>query len=809
MLLSYNWLKELIEFDLAPEDLADKLTMLGIEVEEINDFGNKYDGFFTGKVISCKKHPNADKLSLCEVSTGGDELHKVVCGAPNVAEGQNIVMGKIGAVVPSAGFELKKAKIRGEESHGMICSETELELGDDSSGIMILPESAEPGIPLSKYFNLNDTILELSITPNRSDCNSHIGIAREVSALTGKEVKLPVSEICDDKQSDKNINDLINIEIKDSYKCPRYSARMVVDAEIKESPDWLKQRLSMIGLRPINNVVDITNFVLMEIGQPLHAFDYDLLNGHKIIVQTVENKTKFTTLDEKERELDDEMLMICDAERPVAIGGVMGGMNSEINDNTKNILIESAYFNPSSVRKTAKKLGINSDSSYRFERGVDYDNIITALDRATHLIAELSGGKIVEGTIDEYPNPQHTNELNLRFERARKIIGADISDQQMIMYLKRLNFNILAIDEGNSVTVKAPSYRVDMNLEIDLIEEIARMYNYNAITPDFTSKINFNAEPLPKELSTPERKEKLSNYLVHNGFDEIITQNMIDPASSEFLTDNPVKLANPLGEDLSIMRASVIPSIMKVVRYNLRMGNKNLKLFEIGKSFRKAYNDENTPVKGYKENEELAVVITGLLSPKQWGIDGKKADYYDIKGIVQDIFGYLNIEDIKFKPLKNESKLFGKNTLGIFLKKYQIGIVGEADKKLLNHFDIEEKVYLADINMDVIYDIHIPAKTYTKVAPYPSMERDLSFVFDGKFKAESVYNEIWQMGGKYLKDVQIFDVYTGKSLDGKTAIGFTMHFSSPERTLTDKEVDKSINKIINTIESKYDCKLRK
>jgi phenylalanyl-tRNA synthetase beta chain len=804
MLLSYNWLKELIEFDYTPAELAEKLTMLGIEVEEITDFGKKYDGFITAEVKEREKHPDADKLSLCKVFTGSETLD-IVCGAPNVAAGQKVILGQIGAVVPVGDFELKKAKIRGAESYGMICSETELDFGDDGSGIMVLPDDTEIGRPIAEYLKLNDTIIEVFVTPNRSDCNSHIGIAREIAALTGKNINIPGTDIV---ENDNDINESIKVEINAPDKCPRYTARMVRNAQIKESPQWLKQRLTMLGLRPINNVVDVTNYVLMEMGQPLHAFDYDLVAGKKIIVQTVADKTKFTTLDEKERELDSEMLMICDAEKPVAVGGVMGGMNSEINDNTKNILIESAYFNPSSVRRTAKKLGINSDSSYRFERGVDYNNILNALNRAAKLIAELTGGVIEKGYIDEYPNPQAESSIALRFDRARKVIGIDISNEKIVEYLEKLNFKIIEKDD-KSVVVLHPSYRVDMEQEIDLIEEIARMYNYNDITPDFSSRIDFSSEGLPKHLSVPPQKEKVSNYLVSNGFDEIITQNMLDPKTSVFFTDEPVTLANPLGEELSIMRSSVIPSIMKVVRYNLRMGNKNLKLFEIGKTFHKVNENVQTPVKGYLENEELTIAMTGLTVPKQWGEQSAKADFYDIKGVVQNIFEYLKIEGIKFKPSKQESKAFGKNSIGIFFKKNQLGIVGEVDAKLLKHYDIEDNVFIANIDLSKVYEIEVPERKYKKVPPYPSMERDLSFVFSGDFEAEKIYNVIEQSAGKYLTDIQIFDVYKGKNLGGKTSIGFTMHYSSPERTLTDKEVDQSINKIIKNVESKFECELRK
>ena len=467
MYASLNWLKELVDFSMSTEELDQTLTMLGIEVEGIVDYRKKFENFYTAKVLTKEKHPDADKLSLCTVDCAG-ETYNVVCGAPNVEAGQNIAFGKLGAVVPSAGFKLVKRKIRGIESEGMICSQVELETGEDKSGIWVLPDDAPNGIPLVEYLNLDDIVFDISLTPDRADCLSHIGIARDLAAYLGTEVKMPKFEL---KEDGPDIEDSLSIEIKNTEKCPRYAARIVRGAKIHESEEWLKNRLIKLGLRPINAVVDATNFVLMEMGQPLHAFDLDTVEGNKIVVQTAEEGEKFTTLDSLERKLDSNMLMICDAKKPVAIGGVMGGENSEISNSTTNILIESAYFNPSSIRKTSKKLAIQSEASYRFERGVDIDNIINAMDRAAELIARLTGGTVDKGFIDNYPLKHENIKCTLRFNQARRLIGVDIPNEDMCNMLNQLKFKTINKDE-DSVTVEIPSWRVDCQYEVDLIEEI-------------------------------------------------------------------------------------------------------------------------------------------------------------------------------------------------------------------------------------------------------------------------------------------------------------------------------------------------
>jgi phenylalanyl-tRNA synthetase beta chain len=804
MNISLKWLKELVDFDMTTEELDLTLTMLGIEVEGIVDYKKKYENFYTAKVLKKEKHPDADKLSLCVVECQGEQFN-VVCGAPNVEAGQNVAFGKLGAVVPSAGFKLEKRKIRGYESEGMICSQNELETGEDKSGIWVLPEDAQLDIPLVDYLALDDVVFEIGITPDRADCLSHIGIARDLAAYLGKEINMPEIDVI---ENGPDINESGTIEILDQEKCPRYAARIIRNVEIKESDDWLKNILVKLGLRPINNVVDITNFVLMEMGQPLHAFDLNKLEGRKIIVQTAKDGEKFTTLDSQERTLDSDMLMICDGVKPIAVGGVMGGENTEVTTDTTNILLESAYFNPSSIRKTAKKLGIQSDASYRFERGVDINNIITALDRASALIAKMTGGTVDKGYIDVYPEIFVRKKATLRFNRARKLIGADISDEQMMSILHNLKFGTVRQDEG-SITVKVPSWRVDVDYEVDLIEEIARMYNYDNIEPQFSTNLNFLGNDLPEHLSVPPIKEELRRFFVPRGFQEIITYNLSDPKMAEIFTENPVRIANPLGKELSVLRPSLVPSILKVMQHNIRFGTHDISLFEIGKTFHKT-NKKDTFIEGFEEKEWLAVAISGLKQPKNWSEQAKEVDFYDIKGICEEVIECLRLEDVKFKDDIKDQTVFTKNALNIYAGKSAIGSMGEISKKMLDLFDIEQKVFILLFDLMELYGISRQTPKYSPVAPFPAMLRDIGFVVDRTINAVEILNLINNKGGKLLKDVKVFDVYEGKSIEkGKKSIAFSLTYSSPDRTLVEKDVEDSISKVVAAVEKKFNATLRK
>jgi phenylalanyl-tRNA synthetase beta chain len=803
MKISLNWLKELIDFEMSPEKLDEALTMLGIEVEGIENPAKKLDGFYVAKVVEREKHPDADKLSVCKVNIGGEDL-QVICGAPNVAAGQKVVLGTSGATVPSAGFKLVKRKIRGIESNGMICSQSELEVGEDASGIWVLPESATIGLPIAEYLGINDVIFEISVTPNRADCLSHIGIAREIAALTGNSIRYPENSI---QNSNLNINDFAKVIIEDNEKCPRYTAKLVRNCKITESPDWLKTRLQTIGLRPINAAVDITNLILMESGQPLHGFDFDKINAGTIVVKTANDKDKFTTLDSKERQLDNSMLMICDAEKYVAIAGVMGGQNSEIAESTTNILIESAYFLPSTVRKTSKKLALQSDSSYRFERGVDFENVPLACERAAFLIAELTGGEVCDGLIDIYPKPISRNQVEFRFERARKIIGADIDNNTMLDIIKSLNFEILN-SNPDSLTLSAPAYRVDISLEIDVIEEIARLYNYDNINSDFSSKIDFGLQKIKEELQAPSLRNPIRQFFVNQGFTEILTQNQTDPKSIGLFGLEPVKISNPLGEELSLMRTSLINSSLKVISHNIRNGIADIKLFEIGKIFRKT-EDANSFIPGITESENLIIALTGNNAPLQWGIKSKEYDFYDIKGIAENFGEFFGIENIKFSQNTNHP-LFSTNSLSLTYKKKLIATIGEIKKNVLKHYDIDQKVYIAEINLNEIYSSKLSKNSYQPISHFPAVSRDLAFILAKDIPAGDVLNAVKQVDNQLMKDVVLFDVYDSANLgENRKSLAFGLTFRANDRTLIESEIELVINKVINKIETQFSAQLRK
>lgn len=804
MRISYNWLKEFVNINVEAAEIDRVLTNLGIEVEKIYNNREKFEKFYVGLVEKCESVENSDHLSYCEVTTGNN-LYKVICGAPNVSVGQKVVLGTAGAVVPANGIKLEKRKIRGYESNGMICSKFELEIEEDHSGIWVLPDNATLGQPLADYLNEDDIIFEISITPNRGDCLSHLGIARELAAYFNIPVKMPQINI---SESNENISDNIKVEIKDLIKNPRYVARLIKNVNIKESPEWLKKRLISVGLRPINNVVDVTNLVLMEVNQPLHSFDFDKISGKKIVIRTAREGEKFTTLDSKERILDSEMLMICDSEKPVAIAGVMGGENSEITNQTSNVLIEAASFNPSSVRRTSKKLAIQSESSYRFERGVDFDKIIYAANRAASLIAELSGGQVVKGIVDEYPVNLFKPEINLKLSNVNKVIGISLNLNEVKSLLTRLNFDINK-DTSESLIVVPPSYRNDIELEIDVIEEIARLYGYENIEPLFVSQIDSNSSTIPEKLAIPNLRKKIKNFYVNRGYNEILTQNMIEPNVASKFTEKFVEIANPLGEELSIMRPNILPSLLKSISNNVRVGNHSLKLFEIGKEFNIS-DEKNLFIDGVKESEKLLLGIYGYSELKQWSIPERNYDFYDIKGSVIELLDFLKMKKYKFEKLSDNIPGFSANKLSISINQNQIGIFGEINKELLKIYDIEKPVFTAIIDLEKIYQLQIPEPKFTKISPFPPALRDIAFVVDESTPAGDILAEIKSNAGNYLKELSLFDIYQGKQLgEMKKSLAFNLIFSAENKTLTDEEIDPIMKKVIEKIETKFSAIVRK
>jgi len=796
--ISLNWLKEYIDLSgISVDEIVSKLTMSGLEVESVEDQNEMFKNFIVGFVEEKEKHPNADKLSLCVINNGTEKL-KVVCGAPNVAAGQKVVFAQIGAVVPNSGMKISKAKIRGAESNGMLCSESELGLSEDHSGILVLDASLKEGTSVSEALHLDDVLFELGITPNRADALSHIGVARDLAALFQRKLKLPAISI---PQSTKEIDQSASIEIADSKNCPRYSAKVILHVDIKESPDWLKRRLKAIGLRPINNIVDVTNYVLHEIGQPLHAFDLDKLADKKIIVKTAEAESLFTTLDGKERKLNEHVLLICDGEKPVAVAGVMGGENSEVTSLTKNILLESAFFHPSSIRKTSKFLGLTTDASYRFERGTDPSATIYAAERAAQLIAELGNGEVVNGAIDIYPNKIVAKEITLRLYQVERVLGYSIPYENIKNILSSLGFALKNANE-KSITVLSPTFRPDIEREIDLIEEIARINGYDLIPT--ISKI---AIPISEKIDESAFVDELRTLATGLGFNEILSIPMVTEKAAG-LFGNPIGLLNPQGSEMGYLRTSLLGSALPVVEKNINAGEKNLKFFEIGKVFAKV-NDEIVSFSDFVEEERFLLLLTGKISEKEWYADARECDFYDLKASVNECFQKKTLDN-----LLNDSYYHNGNKIFDYFfttssKKTVLGSGGKVRKDVLKQFGISQDVFCFEGSVERLKSLTQKEKTFNELLRFPKVMKDFAFVLAKDISAENVTAFIKKKGSGILKDVHPFDVFEHASLGAeKKSIAFSLTYFDTERTLTDEEVDKDFQSLIEIVQKEFNAVLR-
>jgi phenylalanyl-tRNA synthetase beta chain len=689
MKISLNWLRRYLDINMPVDSIVKGLTDLGIEVESVENQAEKLRNFVIGKVIERKKHPNADKLSVCKVDAGTGEILNIVCGAPNVDLGQTVCVALVGAVVPNGGFEIKKAKLRGEVSEGMICSAKELNLGDDHTGIMVLDTKLPIGTPFAEYLGQSDAIIEISITPNRGDLLSHLGIARELGALVKKTAVDP--EVKYDA-SGKEIASKINVEIVDTKGCLRYCGAMVEGVTVRESPEWLKNFLTSIDLRPINNIVDATNFVMMECGQPLHAFDYDRIGGKKIIIKDAKGIKKFTTLDGKERELRNDILLICDGEKPVALAGVMGGANSEISESTKIVFIESAYFDPVLTRRTSKYLGLQTDSSYRFERGIDIDRTEWACKRAAELIAELSGGKVVPGFVDEYPARLEKVKVGLRISHLNKIAGSDFSEEKVKELLGSIDI-VYSGNKDNSLIFEIPqARREDLYREIDLIEEVIRLNGYEAITEPDHDNIYLDVRDFAgRDYDTALNYE---NYLVSRGFKESITNSLIDEDDAKLFTENYVTLLNPSGKAMSVLRPNLMIGALHTIRHNFHHGAQSLKMYETGNVF--SYDDTvNGGAKRILENRSKLLINAGNCDLDFHSEKEREFDIYDMKGELEMLFGKFNIEINKLNDYYYGD--YFDCRIEYFNNDVLIASIVKFSKGFLKKFDIERSVIVCEI----------------------------------------------------------------------------------------------------------------
>ncbi len=791
-----SWLKSITAYEFAPTELADRLLNLGIEVESIEDRTEVLRGFVVGEVLTCEKHPDADRLSVCTVRDADGE-HTVVCGAPNVAAGQKIVFAPVGTVIPTAGFTIEKRKIRGIVSSGMICSESELGLSEDQSGIMVLPEESVVGTPLSTL--MGDVIYEIEVTPNRADCLSHLGIAREVAAMTGESIFLPPTEIA---SGERATADAVRIDIDRPDLCPRYVARIVRGVKIGPSPAWLQEAIRKLGLRPRNNVVDITSYVLFECGHPLHAFDFDLLAGQRIVVKTARGGKAFVTLDGRQRELPADALMICDAEKPVAIAGVMGGENSEIHDQTVNVLIESAYFNPSSIRRTSRQLGLSTDASYRFERGADIDNTVYAVNRAASMIAEIAGGSVLDGVLDVYPEPRSATLIELRFARTNEVLGTRINAERQVELLARLGFEV-DVENTERAMVGVPSYRVDVFGEIDLIEEIARLHGYDEIPDDTTATVAFDVRIDP----LLELVDRTREFFVDNGFTELVTSQLTDPETAGAY-GRAVELRNALGRDFSMMRTTLAPSLARVVALNQRYSRPDLRLFEVGKIFRRS-DSPSTPIQGIVETLELGVAIAGGAEPMAWDVRERSSDIFDLRGMLSRYFERIGLPAVTFRRSDDALWGLGAPALSIHTGEEEIGRLAPLEAGLVSRLKIDGHPVAAIFDLERMAGLLDTSRRYVPPSKYPTVVRDVSVLVPAGVPVDALEATILGAGGVLLGSVRLFDLFQGRGVKpGHKSIAWSLGFASPERTLTDEEVDAAVGSITAALERQHGAQLR-
>lgn len=808
MKISYNWLKQFLKIDWEAENTGELLTNLGLEVEGISKFESipgALEGVVVGHVISCEKHPNADRLKLTKVDIGLENPVQIICGAPNVAEGQKVAVATIGTTLYSndgESFVIKKGKIRGAESHGMICAEDELGLGESHEGIMVLSDVLAPGTPCSEVFEIEkDEVFEIGLTPNRADAMSHYGVARDLKA--GLEQRDIRTELITPSVSTFNVENRslkINVSVEDSKLAPRYCGVTLSNLIVQPSPDWLKNRLRAIGLSPINNVVDATNYVLHELGQPLHAFDADRIYGKKIVVKTMPSGTKFMTLDGEERILDKEDLMICDGEKPMCIAGVFGGINTGVTENTSSIFLESAYFDPISIRKTAKRHGLNTDASFRFERGVDINNTEYSLRRAALLISEITGGDITSDIVDLYPRKKDDYQVFLSFERIDRLIGQKIPRDTIKSILASLDIQVKnATESGLGLLI--PFYRIDVQREVDVIEEILRVYGYNNI--DFKEKLNASIAASTR-FEDHKLQKIIGDMLASRGFYEILTNSLTSPDYDEFLGKNSeksrVSMLNPLSSDLSVMRQSMLFSALDAVSYNINRKKPNLNFFEFGKTYANVSS-------AYVENKHLSLIVTGNRNENSWIYPSRPTDFYFLKAAVEQVLERLGI--INYESVSSQSVIFNE---GLCLKKGKSELVtlGMVQDAVLKAFDIKQKVYYADFNWDVLSQIISQDKTVFQSIPrYPEVKRDLALLLDTAVSFEEIKTIAYNTEKKLLKNISLFDVYTGENLPPEKksyAVGFTIQ--DEKKTLTDKQIDRIMKKLQQRFEKELGAELR-
>ncbi|WP_316816060.1 phenylalanine--tRNA ligase subunit beta [Pedobacter nyackensis] len=799
MKISYNWLKQFIQTDKTPQELSLILTDIGLEVESLETVQpvvGGLEGLVIGHVLSCVQHPNADRLRVTTVDVGGAEALQIVCGAPNVAQGQKVVVATVGTTVyPNEGepFKIKSSKIRGEASEGMICAEDEIGLGVSHDGIMVLPEDTVVGTTAKAYFKLEDDYLfEIGLTPNRADAASHLGVARDLAAYFRTTIQMP--DISGFKTDNESL--LIDVAVEDAVACPRYSSVTISGITVQASPEWLQDKLKVIGIRPINNIVDITNYVLHDLGVPLHAFDADQIKGGKVRVKKCAEGTPFVTLDGVERKLSSEDLMICNAEGPMCIAGVFGGKNSGVSESTTNIFLESAYFNAVSVRKTSKRHGLKTDASFRFERGTDPEMTVVALKRAALLIAELGGGQIASLVSDLYPAPVQPFDVEVNYQNIVKLIGADIAAEEIKAIIVALGITVSA-ETAEGLSLKVPAFKVDVTRECDITEEVLRIYGYNNI--EIPSKINASLS----YTSKPDKEQTqhvIADMLTANGFLEIWCNSLTKGVYSKN-PEEAVQILNPLSSDLNVMRQQLLMPALESVAYNQNRKTADIKFYEFGKTYH-LINDK------YVERPRLLVLLSGNSQTEQWNQKPAAVSFYHLKAAVDAIVGRLGISSYQSEELQDENFAFGLKYFRGDKVIVSFGAATAADRKKA---DVDKDVYYADFDWALLLDMVRKNKIVNKEVPkYPAVRRDLSMLVDTDVTFDALKAVVFKTDKKLVKNVQVFDVYVGDRLpEGKKSYALNFTIQDEEQTLTDKQIDAVMQKIIHNLAQTVKAEIRK
>ncbi len=820
MEISYKWLKEYVDFDLTPQETADALTSCGLEVdalEEVQTIKGGLKGLFVGKVLTCEMHPNSDHLHITTVDLGKGEPQQIVCGAPNVAAGQKVIVADLGCVLYDGDkeFVIKKSKLRGVESNGMICAEDEIGVGESHDGIIVLPEDAPIGQPAAEYYHLeSDWVIEIDITANRSDALSHWGVARDLYAWlkrNGHETSLHRPD-CTEFTVDNN--DLpIDVEIENTEACKRYACVSITGCEVKESPEWLQNKLKVIGLRPINNIVDITNYVMMAYGQPMHCFDADMVTGHKIVVRTQPEGTKFVTLDGEEHTFGEHDLSICNAEEPMCIAGIFGGKGSGTYDTTTNVVLESAYFHPTWIRKSARRHGLSTDASYRFERGIDPNGTIYALKQAAILCKQLAGGKVSMEIKDVYPNPMADARVQLDYEYVDRLIGKEIGHDMIKAIVESLEMKVVEVT-AEGLLLDVPAYRVDVQRPCDVVEDILRIYGYNNV--EIPTQLKSSLTILGEADKTYHLQNVIGEQLVGCGFREILNNSLTKTSYytelNKYTEETTVKVMNPLSSDLGVMRQSLLFGGLESICRNVNHKMPNLRFFEFGNCYHyspEKKNDED-PIKAYTEEMHLGMWITGKRVEGSWTHPDEQSSFYELKGYVLNIVKRLGVNPGIMVCEHSDNNVFGK----ALVLKTRAGKVlcemGTVCHKILKKMDISQDVFYADLNWDnLMRAIKKNETLYHDISKFPSVSRDLALLIDKSVQFEQIEQIARQTEKKLLKSVELFDVYEGKNLPaGKKSYAVNFILQDESKTLTDKQIDAIMTKLINNLKQKLGAELR-